>query len=149
VVLSPERFDAAFREYIRAWAYKHPTPWDFFRTMENAAGEDLAWFWRGWVFNNYKFDVALQSVTPTGTKPEQGVAVTLQNLEQMAMPVPILIKEANGKTQNLVVPVESWMRGSEATFYVFPTSKITEIIIDPDKKLPDLNRKNNSWKPAM
>ena len=149
VVLGPERFDAAFREYIQAWAFKHPTPWDFFRTMENAAGEDLAWFWRGWVFNNYKLDVALRSVTPTSTKPEQGVAITLVNLEQMAMPIPILVKEANGKTQNLTVPVESWMRGNEATFYVYPTSKITEVIVDPEKKLPDVNRKNNSWKPAM
>ncbi len=149
VVLGPERFDAAFREYIQNWAYKHPTPWDFFRTMENAAGEDLAWFWRSWVFNNYRFDVALRSVTPAGTKPEQGVAITLQNLEQMAMPIPILVREANGKTQSLTVPVESWMRGNETVFYVYPTSKITEVIIDPDKKLPDLNRKNNTWKPAM
>lgn len=149
VVLGPERFDAAFREYINNWAYKHPTPYDFFRTMENAAGEDLAWFWRGWVFNNYKFDVALRSVTATSTKPEQGVAVTLENMEQMAMPVPIQVKEANGKTQNLTVPVEAWMRGGEATFFVYPTSKITEVIIDPDKKLPDINRKNNTWKPAM
>lgn len=149
VVLGPERFDAAFREYIRTWAFKHPTPWDFFRTMENAAGEDLGWFWRGWVLNNYKFDVALKAVTPTSTRPEQGVAITLQNLEQMAMPIPVLIKEASGKTQTLTVPVESWMRGSEATFYVYPTSKITEVVIDPEKRLPDINRKNNSWKPGM
>jgi len=148
VVLGPQRFDKAFREYINNWAYKHPTPWDFFRTMENAAGEDLGWFWKGWVFTNYKLDVAVKNVTNTSTRIEDGVAITLQNLEQMAMPVPIVIKEANGKTHSMTVPVESWMRGSEATIYVFPTSKITEVIIDPDKKLPDLNRKNNSWKPA-
>lgn len=149
VVLGPERFDRAFREYIAAWAFKHPTPWDFFRTMENAAGEDLAWFWRSWIFNNYKLDVAVRSVTEVGTNPGMGVAVTLQNLEQMAMPVPVLIKEAGGKTQSLTVPVEAWMRGSETTFYVYPDSKITEVVIDPDKKLPDLNRKNNRWKPAL
>jgi hypothetical protein len=148
VVLGPQRFDKAFREYINNWAYKHPTPWDFFRTMENAAGEDLGWFWRGWVFNNYKFDVAVRNVTNTSTKPEDGVAITLQNMEQMAMPVPITIKEANGKVHNMTIPVESWMRTSEATIFVYPTSKITEVIVDPDKKLPDLNRKNNSWKPA-
>lgn len=150
VVLGPKRFDAAFREYIRAWAYKHPTPWDFFRTMENAGGEDLAWFWRGWVLNNYKFDVALKGVAPVNaTRPEQGIAITLQNLEQMAMPVPVLVKESNGKTQMLTVPVEVWLRGGETIFYVYPTSKVTEVVIDPDKRLPDLNRRNNSWKPAM
>lgn len=149
VVLGPERFDRAFREYVAAWAYKHPTPWDFFRFMENAAGEDLGWFWRGWVFNNYKLDVAVGSVTQTGTQPETGVAITLQNLEQMAMPVPVMVKEANGKTHLLTVPAEAWMRGPETTFYVYPTSKITDVVIDPDKKLPDLNRKNNGWKPGM
>ena len=46
VILGPERFDAAFREYISRWAFKHPTPWDFFHTIENVAGEDLGWFWR-------------------------------------------------------------------------------------------------------
>jgi len=67
----------------------------------------------------------------------------------MAMPVPVLVKEANGKTHSITIQFESWMRGSETTFYVFPTSKITEVIIDPDRKLPDVNRKNNSWKPGM
>ncbi len=43
-ILGPERFDYAFRNYIDKWAYKHPTPWDFFRTMENASGENLSWF---------------------------------------------------------------------------------------------------------
>ena len=69
-------------------------------------------------------------------------------VEQMAMPVPIQIKEANGKVHNLTIPVESWMRSAEATIFVYPTSKITEVILDPEKKLPDLNRKNNSWKPG-
>ncbi len=149
VVLGPQRFDAAFREYIRLWAYKHPTPWDFFRTMENAGGEDLAWFWREWVFTNYKLDVAVTNVTQQGTKPEQGVAISLQNLEQMAMPLPISVKEANGKTENFIVPIEAWLRGSETTFYIYPVSKVTEVVIDPDKKLPDLNRKNNSWKGVL
>jgi aminopeptidase N len=45
-VLGPERFDLAFRTYVERWAFKHPTPDDFFRTMENVAGEDLSWFWR-------------------------------------------------------------------------------------------------------
>ncbi|MES2882811.1 MAG: M1 family metallopeptidase, partial [Bacteroidota bacterium] len=54
VVLGPERFDMALREYINRWAFKHPTPWDFFHTIENVAGEDLSWFWRGWIFSNSK-----------------------------------------------------------------------------------------------
>lgn len=60
-ILGPERFDWAFRKYIRDWAYKHPSPSDFFRAMESEAGEDLGWFWRGWYFNNWTLDFAVQS----------------------------------------------------------------------------------------
>jgi hypothetical protein len=60
------------------------------------------------------------------------------------MPVTVLIKEANGKEQRINLPVEVWQRGAEWSFYVFPSGKITDVILDPDKNLPDLNRKNNS-----
>ena len=63
VVLGKERFDAAFREYIHRWAFKHPTPWDFFHSMENVSGEDLSWFWRAWVLNTWKLDQAVKEVT--------------------------------------------------------------------------------------
>ncbi|HEY9362809.1 MAG TPA: M1 family metallopeptidase [Chitinophagaceae bacterium] len=146
VVLGPERFDAAFREYINRWAFKHPTPWDFFHTIENVSGEDLAWFWRGWVMNNWKLDQAVKEVNYIEKNPANGAAVTIQNLEQMAMPVAVLIKEANGKEQRLSLPVEVWQRGGQWTFHVNTTSEITEVILDPDKQLPDFNRANNFYK---
>lgn len=145
VVLGPERFDRAFREYVDRWAFKHPTPNDFFHTMENVSGEDLGWFWREWVFNNYKLDQAVQGVTYPENNPANGASITVQNLDQMAMPVTVLVKEANGKEQRINLPVEVWQRGSEWTFNVNTTSKITDVVLDPDKKLPDLNRKNNSY----
>ena len=61
-ILGPKLFDYAFQTYIKRWAYKHPTPWDFFRTMENAGGEDLGWFWKGMFIENYKLDQAVTSV---------------------------------------------------------------------------------------
>lgn len=63
VVLDSARFDAAFREYIRRWAFKHPEPADFFRTIEDVTGEDLAWFWRGWFYRTDVVDLAVDSVT--------------------------------------------------------------------------------------
>ncbi len=144
VVLGPERFDVAFKEYTRRWAFKHPTPWDFFHTMENVSGEDLSWFWRGWVFNNWKLDMAVKSVSYVEDKATNGASVTIENLEKMAMPVPILVKESNGKTHKMTLPVEVWQRGSVWTFTVPTTSRITEVTLDPDKKLPDANRNNNS-----
>jgi hypothetical protein len=144
-VLGAERFDIAFKEYINRWAFKHPSPWDFFHTMENVAGEDLSWFWRGWVFNTWKIDQAVKGVTYRDNLPANGAAITIENLEQMPMPVKILVTETNGKQQTIKLPVEIWQRGSSYTFTVPTTSELKEVKIDPDNQLPDWNRVNNTW----
>ncbi|WP_346318655.1 M1 family metallopeptidase [Chitinophaga sp. YIM B06452] len=61
-VMGRELFDYAFKEYSRRWAFKHPTPSDFFRTMEDASAVDLDWFWRGWFFGTEPVDISLDSV---------------------------------------------------------------------------------------
>lgn len=61
-IMGRELFDYSFREYARRWAFKHPEPADFFRTMEDASGEDLDWFWRGWFFGTEPCDISLDSV---------------------------------------------------------------------------------------
>lgn len=61
-ILGRELFDFAFQEYARRWAFKRPTPADFFRTMEDASGTDLDWFWRGWFYGNNHVDMAVESV---------------------------------------------------------------------------------------
>lgn len=146
IVLGKDRFDAAFREYIKRWAYKHPTPWDFFHTIENVSGEDLGWFWRGWVLNTWKLDMAVKGVKYVDDKPAEGADITIENLEKMVMPVTVLVKETNGKEHRIDLPVEVWQRGAEWTFGVPTTSEIQEVVLDPDKKLPDWNRTDNSWK---
>ncbi len=149
VVLTPERFDAAFKEYINRWAFKHPTPWDFFHTIENVAGEDLNWFWRAWVFNTWKLDQSVKDVKYIKNIPENGAIITLENLEKMPMPVTVLVKEKNGKEHTFNLPVEVWQRGPEWTLTVPTTSEIKEVVLDPDKKLPDWNRENNKLKKAF
>jgi aminopeptidase N len=146
VVLGKERFDAAFREYINRWAFKHPTPWDFFHSMENVSGEDLGWFWRAWVLNSWKLDQTVTDVSYKESKPEKGAIITIENLEKMPMPVTVLVKESNGKEQRIELPVEIWERGKEWKFAVNTTSEIKEVTLDPDKKLPEWNRENNTWK---
>jgi hypothetical protein len=61
-IMGRELFDYAFKEYCRRWAFKHPTPADFFRTMEDASGVDLDWFWRGWFYTIDAVDISLDSV---------------------------------------------------------------------------------------
>ncbi|RYE07591.1 MAG: M1 family peptidase, partial [Sphingobacteriaceae bacterium] len=62
-ILGKERFDYAFRTYIRRWAFKHPSPWDFFHSMDNAAGEDLSWFWREWFFTTWQLDQSVKGIS--------------------------------------------------------------------------------------
>ena len=61
-IMGRELFDYSFKEYAKRWAFKHPTPADFFRTMEDASGEDLDWFWRGWFYGTQPCDISLDSV---------------------------------------------------------------------------------------
>lgn len=61
-IMGREMFDYAFKEYARRWAFKHPTPADLFRTMEDASGEDLDWFWRGWFYSIDPCDISIDSV---------------------------------------------------------------------------------------
>lgn len=61
-IMGRELFDYSFKEYARRWAFKHPTPADLFRTMEDASGEDLDWFWRGWFYGIEPCDIAIDSV---------------------------------------------------------------------------------------
>ncbi len=146
VVLGKERFEMAFREYIRRWAFKHPTPWDFFHTIENVSGEDLAWFWRGWVLNNWKLDMTVKAVKYVKDDETNGAQIALENLEKKVMPVTVLVKEVNGKEHKINLPVEVWQRGAVWTVTVPSSSEIKEVILDPDKKLPEWNRDNNTWK---
>ncbi|MBC7398528.1 MAG: M1 family peptidase, partial [Mucilaginibacter sp.] len=62
-VMGRELFDYSFKEYAKRWAFKHPTPADFFRTMEDASGEDLDWFWRGWFYGTDPVDISIDSVS--------------------------------------------------------------------------------------
>ncbi|BAU54136.1 M1 family metallopeptidase [Mucilaginibacter gotjawali] len=143
-ILGEERFDYAFRTYIKRWAFKHPTPWDFFHSMDNAAGEDLSWFWNEWFLTTSKLDQSLKAIDYVGNDPSKGALITIENLEGMALPVTIFVQEDNGKTGTVKLPAEIWQRGGTWTFAYKSTSKITYATIDPDHVLPDVNPDNNS-----
>lgn len=145
-VLGPERFDKAFKAYIHRWAYKHPAPDDFFRTMENVAGENLNWFWRGWFTNNWRLDQGIRSVTYVENDPSKGALITLINNEQMAMPVIMDIKMISGKVNRVKLPVEIWMRNTSWTFAYPSTEEIESVTLNPDEDFPDVNSKNDIWR---
>ena len=146
VVLGPDRFDYAFNEYVKHWAFKHPLPYDFFRTMNDAAGEDLNWFWKEWFFTTWELDQAVQSVTYVKGDAANGAIITLVNKQKMAMPVDLKITQSNGKVEVLHLPVNIWQRIGGVWKFKYPsTSTITKVEIDPDKQMPDVDVKNNVW----
>ena len=145
-VLGTKRFDDAFREYINRWAYKHPAPDDFFRTMEDVSGEDLGWFWRSWVLNNWKLDQAVTNVKYVNNNPENGAIVTVKNMREIPMPITIEITTEGGKKIRKSLPVEIWKKNIEWSFLVESKEAYKKIVVDPDYVYPDVNGNNNYWR---
>lgn len=140
-ILGPERFDYAFRSYIANWAFKHPQPSDFFNAMENASGENLNWFWKGWFYGNGNIDLALTGVH----KQQEGYIIGLSNLGEIPMPVQMKISFEDGSTATLVMPVEIWYRGDTWSYYYRTNKVIKSVQIDPDGLIPDINGSNDIW----
>lgn len=140
-VLGAERFDNAFRSYIKTWAYKHPQPTDFFNHMENVAGENLDWFWKGWFYSNANIDLAINSVQPYGAN----YLVSLSNLGEMPMPVLLEITYDDGQKERRMLPVEIWFKGNQWSHLLKVDKKVVGVEIDPDKVITDINVANDKW----
>lgn len=167
VVLGPERFDFAFREYIRRWAFKSPMPDDFYRTMEDASGMDLAWFWRGFFLEAGTLDQAVVGVEQAtngqseggqsdgGGEPVPGphaaihknrALVTLQNNGTQVMPVRLRVTLDDQSTMDIELPAQIWATTNQWVTPVDTRGKrIVGAEIDPEHKLPDTERGNNAW----
>jgi aminopeptidase N len=141
-VLGKDRFDAAFRDYIRSWAFKHPTPADFFRLMRDQSGMELDWFWRGWIYTTARLDQAVDSVS---TRPDGGSNVHLSNRGTMVMPAELTITFADGGTVTTRLPVEMWNLGDRFLYRVPGTKRVSRVEVDPRHVMPDVDRRNNAW----
>jgi hypothetical protein len=141
VVLGPERFDEAFRAYVERWAFRHPQPADFFRTMEDISGEDLDWFWRGWFYSTELLDQAVDEVTV-----EEGLtSVHLSNRQGLVMPTTLDIVFADGTSQRRKLPVEMWIASDTYALPLGETPAVASVTLDPEGILPDVDRSNDTW----
>ena len=134
-ILGKERFDWAFRKYVRDWAYKHPSPSDFFREMSSEGGEDLGWFWRGWYMNNWRFDMAVTAI--------EGDHITVANKGQLVFPATVEVTYNDGSKARFRVPVEAWESKGELVWT--GDKPISSATVDPDHVLPDDDRSNNTF----
>jgi hypothetical protein len=144
-IVGAERFDPAFRQFIVRWAYKHPTPADFFRSMEDGVGEDLSWFWRSWFYTTEVLDQAVDSVAAVADSSGSSSKVHLRNAGQMPMPVELELVMDDGTKEQLRLPVEVWYGGSTYTATVPGPKKVVGVTIDPKSHYPDIRRENNRW----
>ncbi len=146
-VLGRERFSAAFREYLHTWAFKHPTPSDFFRLMRDHSGVELDWFWRDWVFTTARLDQAVDSVVTDGKESR----VYLSNRGSMVMPVTLQlsVRRTDGTLmlQTVALPVEMWNQGSQFVYRASLPGTLQAVEVDPAGALPDMQRSNNRWAP--
>lgn len=146
-ILGADRFDYALKNYINKWAFKHPTPMDFFRAMEDGAGEDLGWFWKSWFYELWRLDQSVKEVDYVEQDPTKGAVITIENLDKMAMPAIVEVELTSGEKERFTFPVEIWQRGSSWTFRTSTKLPIKSVVIDPDHSFPDMDSKNNTWKP--
>ena len=144
-IIGRERFDPAFREYTRRWAYKHPTPADFFRSIEDGAGEDLSWFWRSWFYTTERLDQSVDSVTTADSAGVRVSRVYLRSATPMPMPVELDVRMDDGTAEHLSLPVEIWYGGSRYTVLVPGPKRVVGATIDARNFYPDVRRENNSW----
>ena len=140
-ILGHERFDRAFKSYIRTWAYKHPQPSDFFNHMENVTGENLDWFWKGWFYSNANIDLAVEGVYPYGAN----YVVVFSNKGDMPMPVNFEITYEDGSKERRELPVEIWFKGNTWQHLMKVDKKVVKVEIDPDKVITDINSGNDAW----
>ena len=145
-ILGPQRFDQAFRKYIRDWAYKHPSPSDFFREMESEGGEDLSYFWRAWYMHNWTLDLAVDSAKYVSDDPKQGLTVVVSNRRPMVLPATLEVAYTDGTKERIRIPAEAFLSKTSATFTFHGDKAVSTVTVDPDHVLPDDDRTNNAVK---
>ena len=146
-IVDSTAFDQAFREYTRRWAFKHPAPADFFRSMNDALGEDLSWFWRSWFYRTDHLDQAVDSVAQRDSSGTAITRVFLSSRMEMVAPVDLTFTGADGTRQRVKLPVEIWMRSWSVPYTQRSPSGARPVRVEIDARgtYPDVNRTNNAW----
>jgi aminopeptidase N len=169
-----ELFDHAFKTFSQRWMFKHPTPEDFFRTMEDASAFDLDWFWRGWFFTTdvvdmgvagvediKKFDDdmryfsryytnSLRNLTPddfnSRKEPKKFYKVTFEKPGGIPMPLIVEYSYADGTKERKTYPAQVWRKSDrEVSKYIATDKEIVGVLVDPDNATADINKDNNTW----
>ena len=173
-VMGRELFDHAFKTFSQRWMFKHPTPEDFFRTMEDASAFDLDWFWRGWFFTTDVVDMgvtevkdikklgddkryfslyyqrSLENLTPDELKNRKEnkkfYEVVFEKPGGIPMPLIVDYKYADGTTERKTYPAQVWRKNDKTVSkYIATDKELIGVVVDPDNATADINKENNNW----
>jgi hypothetical protein len=144
-VIGRDVMDRAMREYVRRWAFKHPTPGDFFRTIENVSGDDLSWFWDAFFYGTGVLDIAVDGVTMRQADGQNRAEVRLRRVASIPFPVTLRLKLNDGTTQDVRLPVEIWTHTDRYTASIPVSRPVVGVRLWPDPNVPDWNAANNIW----
>ena len=166
-VMGKELFDYAFKKYAQRWAFKHPTPADFFRTMEDASGVDLDWYWRGWFYTNDHVDIAIKKVIEKDKKDYKKALkelndvqkkalkldedffiyqIDFENIGGLVMPLIVEFTYEDGTKKTHYIPAEIWKLTNDEVSKVFvEKKKVKSIALDPYLETADTDISNNYY----
>ena len=169
-IMGKELFDHAFRTYSQRWMFKHPSPADFFRTMEDASGIDLDWFWRGWFYTTDFNDIGIKGVKKFQTNTADDTVEFIEDTSKglgfvkknenskyhyeitynkpggLVMPIIVEFTYTDGTKERKTYPAQIWRYNDKEVTKVFSSSKeIESIMIDPNLETADVDTSNNSF----
>jgi hypothetical protein len=144
-VVGKEAFDRAFREYTRRWAFKHPAPGDFFRTVENVSGQDLGWYWSSFFYGTGLLDIGIDNVTMRQQEGQNYAIVALRRNSSVPFPVKLRLRFSDNSMQDVALPVEIWSRGERYDAVIPVKMSVTGARLWPDGAVPDWNSTNDVW----
>jgi hypothetical protein len=142
-LLGDDLFKKCLHEYINRWHGKHPIPWDFFNTFNNASGRNLNWFWNNWFFTNYYIDLAVDKVTKTAA----GYLVSIKNIGGYASPVDLILNFTDGSSETLHQTPAIWEKNQKLVTVSISTKKKIQTVELKGGIFMDADESNNVWKP--
>ena len=169
-IMGKELFDHAFKTYSKRWKFKHPTPADFFRSMEDASAMDLDWFWRGWFYTTDVTDIGIKGVKKYQTKSKRNsikfiedktkglefekkddkskyhYEITYNKPGGLVMPIIVEFTFKDGTRERKTYPAQIWRYNDKEITKVFSSNKeVTNIALDPDLETADVDITNNNF----
>jgi hypothetical protein len=139
-VVGRDVFAAAFRDYASSWAFRHPQPWDFFRTVERHAGRDLGWFWSPAFAETATLDVGVVAVEHEAASS----VVVLERSGGLILPTPVRITRSDGSIEEHSVSADRW-RAEGRRIRLIVAGRVTRVEVDPDGRFPDGETSNDVW----